>query len=100
MCEDAYWFHVAEGRSQQQPIKLRVSQKLDGKFLVQLTEYLLHKNACSMELIMIISVIIRTIQAIVFSVMQSFKIWRRLYKNGIIYQGTTSTTVPRITVRR
>jgi len=71
---------VAEDRSQQQPIKLRVSQRWEGKFLGQLIEYLLHKNACSVELIMLIRVIIETIHAIIFSVMQSIKIWRRLTK--------------------
>jgi hypothetical protein len=91
---------VAEDRSQEQPIKLRVAKRWDGKFLVQLVEYLLHKNACFVELIMLIRVIIETIHAIMFLVMQSFKILRRLYNNYIVCPGTTSITVPRITVRR
>jgi len=90
---------VAEDRSQQQPIKLRVSQRWEGKFPGQLIECLLHKNACSMELIMLIRVIIKTIHAVIFSAMKIIKIWRRLHKSDICH-GTTSVTVPRITVRR
>jgi len=93
---------VAEERSQQQPIKLRVSQRWEGKFPGQLIDRLLHKNACSMELIMLIMLrraIIKTIHAAIFSGMQSIKIWRRLYKSDICH-GTTSVTVLRITVRR
>lgn len=91
---------MAEDRSQEQPIKFRVAKRWDGKFRVQLIEYLIHKNACCVELIMLIRVIIKTIHAVIFSVMQSFKIWRRLYKNDIICPGTASITVPSITVRR
>jgi hypothetical protein len=56
VCEDTYSFHVVEGRSQQEPIKLRFSQRWEGKFLVQVIEYLLHKNVCSVELVMVIRV--------------------------------------------
>jgi len=58
---------VAEDRSQQQPIKLRVSQKWEGKFPGQLIECLLHKTACSVELIMLIRMIIKTIQEVIIS---------------------------------
>lgn len=90
---------MAEDRSQEQPIKIRVAKRWDDKFLVPLIEYLLHKNACCLELVMLIRVI-KTIHAVIFSVMQSFKICRRLYKNDIICPGTTSINVARITVRR